>query len=100
MECIISGGGLFPHMTASRNLTLMARRPSLLYYCAAFLPIVWNTQAGLLGIYPAIIESARDVVPAEGVKLLQVELPLATRSIMAGAKTSAVLNSEPPRWAP
>ena len=30
------GGGLFPHMTASRNLTLMARRPSLLCSCAAF----------------------------------------------------------------
>ena len=35
MECIISGGGLFPHMTASRNLTLMARRPSLLCSCGA-----------------------------------------------------------------
>ena len=66
MECVIPGGGLFPHMTASRNLTPMARRPSLLCYCAAFLPIVWNTQAGLLSIDPAIIESARDMVPAEG----------------------------------
>ena len=100
MECVIPEGGLFPHMTASRNLTLMARRPSLLCYCAAFLPSVWNTQAGLLGIDPAIIESARDIVPAEGVKLLQLELPLATRSIMARANTSAVINSAPPRWAP
>ena len=100
MECVIPGGGLFPHMTASRNLTLMARRPSLLCYCAAFLPIVWDTQAGLLGIDPAIIESARDMVPAESVKLLQLALPLATRSIMAGAYTSPVINSAPPRWAP
>lgn len=70
-----------------------------LFLCS-LLPIVWNTQAGLLGIDPTIIVSARDLVLAEGVRLLQVELPLATRSIMAGAKTSAVLNWEPPRWAP
>ncbi|RZO39171.1 MAG: hypothetical protein EVA87_03040 [Rhodospirillaceae bacterium] len=69
-------------------------------FLRSLLPIVWNTQAGLHGIDPTIIVSARDMVLAEGVRLVQVELPLATRSIMAGAKTSAVLNSEPPRWAP
>ena len=41
-----------------------------------------NTQAGLLGIYPAIIESARDVC-LRGREVFQVELPLATRSVMA-----------------
>ena len=30
----------------------------------SLLPIVWKTQAGLLGIDPAIIESARDMVLA------------------------------------
>ena len=69
-------------------------------FLRSLLPIVWNTQAGLLGIDTKIIVSACDMLLAEGVRLLQLELPLATRSIMAGAKTSAVLNSQPPRWAP
>ena len=53
---------------------------------------MWNTQAGLLGIDPAIIESVRTMVLAEGVGLRLVELPLATRSIMAEVKTSVVIN--------
>ena len=32
-------------------------------FLRSLLPIVWNTQAGLLGIDPTIIVSARDLVP-------------------------------------
>lgn len=58
----------------------------------SLLPIVRNTQAGLLGIDPAIVESARAMGLADGARLRLVELPLAMRSIMAGIKTSAVIN--------
>jgi len=58
----------------------------------SLLPIVRNTQAGLLGIDAAIVESARAMGLADGARLRLVELPLAMRLIMAGIKTSAVIN--------
>ena len=69
-------------MTASRNLTLMACRRRCSVTAQPFADRVGHT-GGLLGIDPAIIESARDMVPAEGVKLLQLHY-MATRSTAAG----------------
>jgi osmoprotectant transport system permease protein len=58
----------------------------------SLLPIVRNTYAGLKDIPPAVIESARALGLPPAARLRIVELPLATRSILAGIKTSAVLN--------
>lgn len=58
----------------------------------SLLPIVRNTHAGLRGIDPGILESAAAIGLAPGASLRIVELPLAMRSIMAGIKTSAVIN--------
>lgn len=58
----------------------------------SLLPIVRNTQAGLLGIDRAVIESARAMGLSDSARMRLVELPLAMRSIMAGIKTSAVIN--------
>ena len=58
----------------------------------SLLPIVRNTQAGLLGIDPAVRDSARAMGLTGAARLRLVELPLAMRSIMAGIKTSAVIN--------
>jgi len=58
----------------------------------SLLPIVRNTYAGLKDIPPAVIESARALGLPPGARLRIVELPLATRAILAGIKTSAVLN--------
>ena len=58
----------------------------------SLLPIVRNTHAGLQDIDPALLESA-DALGLDGrTKLLQIELPLAARSILAGIKTAAVIN--------
>ncbi|HUM09384.1 MAG TPA: glycine betaine ABC transporter substrate-binding protein [Myxococcaceae bacterium] len=55
------------------------------------LPIVRNTHAGLAGIAPDLRESA-DALGLPGMfRLLRVELPLASPSILAGVKTSAVI---------
>jgi osmoprotectant transport system permease protein len=55
------------------------------------LPIVRNTHAGLVGIAPDLRESA-DALGLPGMfRLLRVELPLASPSILAGVKTSAVI---------
>ena len=58
----------------------------------SLLPIIRNTYSGLHDIPLSIRESARVIGLPESASLLQVELPLATRSILAGIKTSAVIN--------
>lgn len=58
----------------------------------SLLPIVRNTHAGLTGIDPALRESAIALGLPPRARLLQVELPLATPSILAGVQTAAVLN--------
>jgi osmoprotectant transport system permease protein len=58
----------------------------------SLLPIVRNTQSGLSGIDPSLIESAIVLNLPPRFRLLEIELPLASRSILAGIKTAAVLN--------
>ena len=58
----------------------------------SLLPIIRNTYAGLKDIPSAIIESADALGLPPNARLRIVELPLATRSILAGIKTSAVIN--------
>jgi osmoprotectant transport system permease protein len=57
----------------------------------ALLPIVRNTATGLLDIPMQLQESARALGLPWRARLRRVELPLASRGILAGAKTSAVI---------
>ncbi|MEP7185375.1 MAG: glycine betaine ABC transporter substrate-binding protein [Rhodanobacter sp.] len=63
---------------------------ALFFY--SLLPIVRNTHAGLVGIAPELKESAAALGLPGSVRLRRIELPLATRSILAGIKTAAVIN--------
>ena len=56
------------------------------------LPIVRNTYSGLSDIPADIQESTRMLGLGWAYRLLHIELPMATRSILSGVKTSAVLN--------
>src|SRR5262249_52524708 len=58
----------------------------------SLLPIVRNTYAGLIGIPPNIRESAEALGLPEGARLRLIEMPLASRLILAGIKTAAVIN--------
>ncbi|MGI9173892.1 MAG: glycine betaine ABC transporter substrate-binding protein [Rhodothermales bacterium] len=58
----------------------------------SLLPIVRNTHAGLTDIAPSVRESAEALGLTAMQRLRLVELPLAARSILAGVKTSAVIN--------
>lgn len=58
----------------------------------SLLPIVRNTHAGLMDIPRPIRESADVIGLTPNARLRLVELPLAARAILAGIKTSAVLN--------
>jgi len=57
----------------------------------ALLPIVRNTHAGLTGIAPELLESARSLGLSPWARLRRVELPLASPAILAGVKTAAVI---------
>ena len=58
----------------------------------ALLPIVRNTYAGLTQIPQSVLESAAVLGLPAGARLKLVELPLAMGTILAGVKTSAVIN--------
>jgi osmoprotectant transport system permease protein len=58
----------------------------------SLLPIVRNTHAGLVGIDSTVTESAAAMGLPPSARLRLVELPLAMRQVMAGIKTSAVIN--------
>jgi osmoprotectant transport system permease protein len=56
----------------------------------ALLPLVRNTLAGILGVDPAVRESAIAMGMTPGQVLRQVELPLAAPTIMAGLRIATV----------
>jgi osmoprotectant transport system permease protein len=58
----------------------------------SLLPIVRNTATGLTDISPGLRESAEALGLPPAARLRLVELPMASRAILAGIKTSAVLN--------
>ena len=58
----------------------------------SLLPIVRNTYTGLRGISPQLHESAIALGLPPWVRLWRIELPLASRTILAGVKTAAVIN--------
>ena len=58
----------------------------------ALLPIVRNTHAGIEGIRPGMRQAALALGLRARDRMLSVELPLATPTILAGVKTSAVIN--------
>ncbi|HYS13989.1 MAG TPA: ABC transporter permease, partial [Burkholderiaceae bacterium] len=58
----------------------------------ALLPIVRNTQAAMTQIPREMIEAAQALGLRPGAILRKIELPLATPTVLAGIKTSAVVN--------
>lgn len=58
----------------------------------ALLPIVRNTHAGVAGIPAGMHQAALALALPRAVRLWKVELPLALPTILAGVKTSAVIN--------
>ncbi|MFT7621267.1 MAG: osmoprotectant transport system permease protein [Myxococcota bacterium] len=63
---------------------------ALLLY--SLLPIVRNTYQGVHDIAPDLLESADALGLSPSGRLRLVELPLASRAILAGIKTAAVIN--------
>ena len=58
----------------------------------SLLPILRNTHAGITGIPSNLRESAEAIGLSPWAQLKQIELPMASRLILAGIKTTAVIN--------
>ncbi len=69
--------------------TLPALAALFLY---SLLPVVRNTHSGLVDIDPALKQSAHALGLPATIILKKIELPLALPTILAGIKTSAVIN--------
>ncbi len=94
----LAGVGLLQTIPALALLSFMiplfgiGPLPALVALCLyALLPIVRNTYAGLASLDPALLEMAAVMNLAGWRRLCWIELPLASVTIMAGIKTSAVL---------
>lgn len=57
----------------------------------SLLPIIRNTYTGIMGVDSAIREVGRGMGMTDGQLLLQVELPLAMSTIMAGIRVATVI---------
>lgn len=64
----------------------------LALFLYSLLPIVRNTHSGLTGIPASVSESALALGLPARTRLRRIELPMASRSILAGIKTAAVIN--------
>lgn len=73
-------------------LGISPRTAIVALFLYSLLPIVRNTASGLQDIAPDLRESARALGMKASARLSKIYLPLASRSILAGIKTSAVIN--------
>lgn len=71
----------------------IGEKPALIaLYLYALLPIVRNTVSGLSSIDASVLDAARGLGMRERDVLVRVSLPLALPVVMAGVRTSAVIN--------
>ncbi len=97
---VLAGAGILQTIPALAMLAflipLMGRigtAPALAaLFLYALLPIVRNTYAGLAEVAPGLRQAGLALGLRSRDCLLLIELPLASRTILAGVKTSAVIN--------
>ena len=77
---------LVPLLGISPNTAILA------LFLYSLLPIVRNTATGLQDISLSLRESAQALGLSPSAQLVRIYLPLASRSILAGIQTSAVIN--------
>jgi osmoprotectant transport system permease protein len=83
---------LLAFMIAVPGLGLSVRSAIVALFLYALLPIVRNTTTGLSDVDPDLVDAARGMGLTQRQILLRVQLPLATRTIMAGIRTATVIS--------
>jgi len=84
---------ILPPLPLIHKVPTLGTLPAIIaLFLYSLLPIVRNTYAGLHDIPITIRESAEALGLPVAARLRLIELPMAARSILAGIKTSAVIN--------
>lgn len=100
-QVILGGVGIIQTIPSLALLALLVAVPGLgikpitaviALFLYSLLPIVRNTATGLQEIPPSLRESAEVLGLPPAARLQKVYLPMASRTILAGIKTSAVIN--------
>jgi osmoprotectant transport system permease protein len=79
-------------MIAVPGLGLSVRSAIVALFLYAILPILRNTTTGLASVDPDLVDAAKGMGLRPRQVLLRVQLPLATRTIMAGIRTATVIS--------
>jgi osmoprotectant transport system permease protein len=100
-QSVLTIAGLVQTVPALALLVLLMSLPwlglgfataAVAMFLYSLLPIMRNTYTGLHDIPASIRESAEALGLPPGARLRLIELPMASRSILAGIKTAAVIN--------
>jgi osmoprotectant transport system permease protein len=98
-QAILAGVGIIQTIPSLALLVILipllglGAKPALVaLFLYSLLPIVRNTYTGLRDIPSSVSESAQALGLPAAARLRLVELPMAARAILAGIKTSAVVN--------
>nr|WP_153867048.1 MULTISPECIES: glycine betaine ABC transporter substrate-binding protein [Myxococcaceae] len=98
-QAVLAGTGLLQTVPSLALLVLLipllgiGARPAIAaLFLYSLLPIVRSTAAGLASIPADVRESAEALGLPPRTQLWRVELPLASRSVLAGVKTAAIIN--------
>jgi osmoprotectant transport system permease protein len=83
---------LLAFMIAIPGLGLSVRSAIVALFLYAVLPILRNTHTGLNTIDPELLDAARGIGLTDRQILFLVQLPIATRTIMAGIRTATVIS--------
>jgi len=96
---VIGGAGIGQCVPSMALIVIMApllgfglQSAIVALFLYGLLPILRNSYAGIRNIDPAIIEAARGMGMSRGQITKRIELPLARPVIMAGIRTSTVVN--------
>jgi osmoprotectant transport system permease protein len=98
-QLVIGGAGVIQTIPSLALLVFMipllqtGTKPAIVaLFLYSLLPIISGTAVGLRTIPPSVRESAEGLGLSPASQLWLIELPLASRSILAGIRTSAVIN--------
>jgi osmoprotectant transport system permease protein len=83
---------LLAFMIAVPGLGLSVRSAIVALFLYSILPILRNTHTGVHNVDPVLIDAAKGLGLTDRQILLRIQLPIATRTILAGVRTATVIS--------